>query len=725
MSQENIMIFEGKSLSVVMTDDSIAELVFDAQGSVNKFDRQTVEELDLATSSIAASGEVKGVLVRSAKSTFIVGADITEFTPLFEMDPADILTWVAKTSQVFDHFEDLAVPTVIAVNGFALGGGFEMALAGDIRVVDTTARVGFPEVKLGLMPGFGGTVRLPRIIGADNALEWMTTGRDRDGAQALKDGAVDAVVAPEYLHEAGRSMLKDAIAGKFDWQARRAQKKAPLMLNANESMMSFSSAAAMVAAQAGRHYPAPHKMVETVSKAAGLDRDGALKLENQGFVALAKTDACKAQVGIFLADQFVKAKGKKVAKGATKEVKQHAVLGAGIMGGGIAYQGAVKGITTIMKDINQTALDLGLKEASSILEKGMQRGKVDAKKMASTLNKIIPTLDQNAIANADLIIEAVVENPKIKAAVLADTEKTVSDDAIICSNTSTISINQLAKSLQKPERFCGMHFFNPVHKMPLVEIIRGENTSDATISSVVASTLKMGKTPIVVNDCPGFLVNRVLFPYFAGFSQLLIDGADFTVVDKVMEKVFGWPMGPAFLLDVVGMDTADHASSVMSDGIPERMQKIDNDPVTLLYKAGRFGQKNGKGFYDFSLDKRGRPAKNASPEAYALFADHVAATKEFDKDEIIARVMVPMANEAIRCLEEGIVASAAEADIALLFGLGFPPFRGGIFRYIETMGLANFVALADKYASLGPIYQISDGVREMATSGKSYFSQSA
>lgn len=719
------MIFEGKSLSVALTDDSIAELVFDAQGSVNKFDKQTVEELDLATAAIAASSDVKGVLVRSAKSTFIVGADITEFTALFDMDPAEILTWVGKTSQVFDHFEDLAVPTVVAVNGFALGGGCEMALAGDIRVVDTTARIGLPEVKLGLMPGFGGTVRLPRIIGADNALEWMTTGRDRDGAQALKEGAVDAVVAPENLHEAARSMLKDAMAGKLDWQARRAAKKAPLMLNENEAMMSFSTAAAMVAAQAGKNYPAPHKMVETVSKASGLSRDAALKFENEGFATLAKTDACRAQVGIFLADQLVKAKGKKVAKGATKEVKQHAVLGAGIMGGGIAYQGAVKGIPTVMKDINQAALDLGLKEASSILEKGMQRGKVDAKKMASTLNNIIPTLDQNAIANADLIIEAVVENPKIKAAVLADTEKTVAEDAIICSNTSTISINQLAKSLKHPERFCGMHFFNPVHKMPLVEIIRGENTSEATISAVVAATLKMGKTPIVVNDCPGFLVNRVLFPYFAGFSQLLIDGADFTAVDKVMEKIFGWPMGPAFLLDVVGMDTADHASSVMSDGIPERMQKIDNDPVTLLYKAGRYGQKNGKGFYDFSKDKRGRPTKTASPQAYALFEGHVAEAKIFDKEEIIARVMVPMANEAIRCLEQGIVASAAEADMALLFGLGFPPFRGGIFRYIETMGLANFVALADKYASLGPIYQISDGVRDMAASGKSYFSQSA
>eukprot|EP00232_Nephroselmis_pyriformis_P013280 CAMPEP_0182885828 /NCGR_PEP_ID=MMETSP0034_2-20130328/19846_1 /TAXON_ID=156128 /ORGANISM="Nephroselmis pyriformis, Strain CCMP717" /LENGTH=496 /DNA_ID=CAMNT_0025019115 /DNA_START=67 /DNA_END=1553 /DNA_ORIENTATION=- len=496
------MIFEGKSLSVALTDDSIAELVFDAQGSVNKFDRQTVEELDQATAAIAASSDVKGVLVRSAKSTFIVGADITEFTALFDMNEADILTWVAKTSQVFDRFEDLAVPTVVAVNGFALGGGCEMALAGDIRVADTTARIGLPEVKLGLMPGFGGTVRLPRIIGADNALEWMTTGRDRPGAKAMQEGAIDAVVASEDLHEAGRSMLKDAIAGKLDWQARRAQKKAPLMLNENEAMMSFSTAAAMVAAQAGKHYPAPHKMVETVNKAAALDRDGALKVENEGFVVLAKTDACKAQVGIFLADQLVKSKGKKVAKGASKEVKQHAVLGAGIMGGGIAYQGAVKGIKTIMKDINQGALDLGLKTAAGILEKGMQRGKVDAKKMASTLNNIVPTLDQNAIADADLIIEAVVENPKIKASVLADTEKTVAEDAIICSNTSTISINQLAKSLKHPERFCGMHFFNPVHKMPLVEIIRGENTSDETISAVVASTLKMGKTPIVVNDCP-------------------------------------------------------------------------------------------------------------------------------------------------------------------------------------------------------------------------------
>ena len=352
---------------------------------------------------------------------------------------------------------------------------------------------------------------------------------------------------------------------------------------------------------------------------------------------------------------------------------------------------------------------------------GTSTGKVDAKKMAATLNAITPTLEYSTLKDADVVIEAVVENPKVKGIVLKEVEGVVADDAIICSNTSTISINQLAENLDKPERFCGMHFFNPVHRMPLVEIIRGEKTTDDTINAVVATTLKMGKTPIVVNDCPGFLVNRVLFPYFAGFSKLVLDGADFVAVDKVMEKDFGWPMGPAYLLDVVGMDTADHAAGVMAEGIPERMAKLDNDPVTLLYEAKRLGQKNGKGFYNFGTDKRGRPSKEAAEEAYSLINANSAETKAFDKEEIIARLMIPMANEAIRCLEEGIVASAAEADMALLYGLGFPPFRGGIFRYIETLGLEQFVALADKYAHLGPIYQISDGVRQMAAEGKSYF----
>jgi 3-hydroxyacyl-CoA dehydrogenase/enoyl-CoA hydratase/3-hydroxybutyryl-CoA epimerase/enoyl-CoA isomerase len=714
-------MYQGTNIHVQLHDDGIAEFVYAAAGSVNKFDQATLAEFDAATQAIRANDAVKGVLVRSDKAAFIVGADITEFTAAFAQDEPTVLAWVAQSAQIFDRFEDLPVPTIAAINGFALGGGCEMTLACDLRIADTTASVGLPEVKLGIMPGFGGTVRLPRIIGADTAMEWMSTGAPRKAEKALKEGAVDAVVAPEHLIESAKTMLHQAIAGDIDWQARRQRKLSPLPLNDNEKAMCFNVAKGMVMAKAGKHYPAPHMVVNTLEAAAGLGRDDALKLENQGFVTLAKTDAAKAQIGIFLADQLVKSTGKKMAKGATKAVKQNAVLGAGIMGGGIAYQGAVKGVPSIMKDINTDALDLGLSTAAGILEKGMQRGKVTPKTMAATLNNITPTLEYSAIANADLVIEAVVENPKVKAMVLAETEEHVAADAIITSNTSTISINQLAKSLKDPTRFCGMHFFNPVHKMPLVEIIRGEQTSDATIAAVVAMALTMGKTPIVVNDCPGFLVNRVLFPYFAGFSRLILDGADFVAVDKVMEKVFGWPMGPAYLLDVVGIDTADHAASVMAEGIPERMQKVPNDPVSLMYQANRLGQKNGVGFYDHGKDKRGRPSKTPADVAYQMIGEHAATQREFDQDEIIARLMIPMANESIRCLEEGIVASAAEADMALLYGLGFPPFRGGIFRYIDTIGLDNFVALADKYAHLGPIYQISDGVRLMAAAGKTYF----
>ena len=716
------MMYEGTNIRVTLDADGIAELCFAAAGSVNKFDQATLKEFDAATQAMANNPDVKAVLVRSDKPAFIVGADITEFLGMFDMPVSQILEWVKTSTDIFDRFEDLPVPTIAAVNGFALGGGFEMALACDLRVLDTTAKVGLPEVKLGIMPGFGGTVRLPRVIGADNALTWMTSGKDHNADSALKEGAVDAVVAPEHLVTAAKSMLQQALAGKIDWQARRKAKQSPLGLNANETIMSFTTAKGMVFAKAGKHYPAPHMMVKSVEAAAGYGRTEAMAIENQGFVELTQTDAAKAQIGIFLADQLVKSKGKKQAQQATKEVKQNAVLGAGIMGGGIAYQGAVKGIPSIMKDIAPAALELGLSTAAGILEGGMKRGRVDAKKMASTLNNITPTLDYSAIAHSDLVIEAVVENPKVKAMVLAETEEHVAEDAIITSNTSTISIDRLAQSLKKPERFCGMHFFNPVHRMPLVEIIRGEKTTDETIAAVVATTLKMGKTPIVVKDCPGFLVNRVLFPYFAGFSKLILDGADFVAADKIMEKEFGWPMGPAYLLDVVGIDTADHAASVMAEGFPERMQKVDNDPVTLMYQANRLGQKNGVGFYDHGKDKRGRPSKTPAAEAYSMIQAHAKPTAEFTKEEVIARLMIPMANESVRCLEEGIVASPAEADMALLYGTGFPPFRGGIFRYIETMGLANFVELADKYAHLGPIYQVTDGLREMAASGKSYFS---
>ena len=715
------MVYQGKSLSVEMLEDGILELKFDAQGSVNKFDMQTFIEFKAAIAKINNTAEAKGVLVTSGKSTYVVGADITEFLDMFKKPEDELLAWIKQSTDVFDSLEDLNVPTIAVVNGIALGGGCELTLACDYRIADTNVSIGLPEVKLGIMPGFGGTVRLPRIIGADNAIEWISTGTAHRGEAALAAGLLDAFVAPEDLMASALSMMKDAIAGKLDWKAKRQPKLEPLKLSPTESIMTFNTCKGMIAAKAGKHYPAPMVMVNTIEAAANLDRAGAMAIENKGFIELSKTDAATAQIGLFMADQVVKGKAKKAGKQATKQVNKAAVLGAGIMGGGIAYQSAYKGTPIIMKDINDAALDLGLTTASGILAKQVERGRMNVKKMAATLNNITPSLSYDSVKGVDIVVEAVVENPKVKGLVLAEVEGVVNDDTIITSNTSTISIDLLAKSVKRPEKFCGMHFFNPVNKMPLVEVIRGKDTSDETVATVVAYAAKMGKSPIVVNDCPGFYVNRVLFPYLAGFSQLVIEGVDFVAIDKVMEKEFGWPMGPAYLIDVVGIDTGDHCTNVMAEGFPVRMAKLDKDPMTLLYKNDRLGQKNGKGFYDHGKDKRGRPTKVPAEAAYELFSTICTERKELSKEDIIARLMIPMVNEVVRCLEEGVVDTAAEADMGLIYGLGFPPFRGGAISYLETLGIENYIAVADKFAHLGEMYQVTDGMREMAKSGQSYF----
>lgn len=315
------------------------------------------------------------------------------------------------------------------------------------------------------------------------------------------------------------------------------------------------------------------------------------------------------------------------------------MLGAGIMGGGIAYQSAVKGTPILMKDIREEAIQLGLNEASKLLGNRVEKGRLTPAKMAEALNAIRPTLSYGDFANVDIVVEAVVENPKVKQAVLAEVEGQVKDDAILASNTSTISINLLAKALKRPENFVGMHFFNPVHMMPLVEVIRGEKSSEVAVATTVAYAKKMGKNPIVVNDCPGFLVNRVLFPYFGGFAKLVSAGVDFVRIDKVMEK-FGWPMGPAYLMDVVGIDTGHHGRDVMAEGFPDRMKDDRRSAVDALYEANRLGQKNGKGFYAYETDKRGKPKKVFDATVLDVLKPIVFEQREVTDEDIINWMMV-------------------------------------------------------------------------------------
>lgn len=718
------MIYSGKAVSVALLDDGIAELKFDLQGeSVNKFNRETVEDLQAAVDAIKGDSNIKGLIVTSGKGVFIVGADITEFTDMFKLPEDEIAGWCLKSNQVFNAVEDLDMPTVCAVNGIALGGGLEMALACDYRVLADSAQVGLPEVKLGLFPGFGGTVRLPRLIGVDNAVEWIAAAGQHRSDKALKDGVADAVVPVEKVRDSAIALVKECLAGKIDYKAKRAEKLEPLKLPPLENMMAFQTSTAFVAQQAGRNYPAPLAAVGVMQQHGGLKRDEANAVEAKGFAKVAKTPQATALVGLFLADQAVKKANGKHAKGAP-DINLAAVLGAGIMGGGIAYQSASKGTPIIMKDIANAALDLGMGEATKLLTKRVERKKMDAAKMGKVLSAIRPTLNYGDFKDVDVVVEAVVENPKIKQSVLAETEGQLKDGAVMASNTSTISITHLATALKKPENFAGMHFFNPVHMMPLVEIIRGEKTSDATVATLVAYATKMGKNPIVVNDCPGFLVNRVLFPYFAGFGMLMRDGADFQAIDKVMEK-FGWPMGPAYLMDVVGIDTGVHAAEVMAEGFPDRMKHDFKDVSEIMFDNKRYGQKTKVGFYKYEEDKKGKPKKVVDEETYALIKPHVADSAEFDADDIIARMMIPLCTETVRCLEDNIVGSAAEADMAMIYGIGFPPFRGGPMRYIDSIGVKEFVALCDKYAHLGKLYEAPQMLKDMAASGKSFFGTSS
>jgi len=713
------MLFDGDSIQIELKDD-VAHMIFNIKNSgANVIGALMMDELPQALKVIQSSN-AKGLLMKSSKEHFIFGADITEFMAHFKRNHEDIKGWILEMNKTMNGFEDLKIPSVVAINGFALGGGLEVCLTADYRIASAGTKIGLPETKLGIMPGWGGSVRLPRIAGADHAIEWITSGKQYNVEDALKVGIVDGVVAPDDLERAALVTLKRAIDGELNWKKKKEEKLKPLRLNRTEAAMTFETAKGFVLGVAGKNYPAPVKAIEVMQQACTLGRDAAIDIEAEAFATLAHTPQAESLVSVFLGDQFLKKVSKKLTKNVEK-TKKAAVLGAGIMGGGIAYQSASKGTPIIMKDINDAALELGMGEATKLLGKLIKIGKIGPEKMAKTISQITPTLSYGDFESVDVIVEAVVENIKIKKSVIEDLESKVRKDAVIASNTSTISITELAKDLKRPENFCGMHFFNPVHRMPLVEIIRGEKTSEETIAKTVQYAIQMGKTPIVVNDCAGFLVNRVLFPYFNGFNLLIEDGVDYQRIDKVMEK-FGWPMGPAYLMDVVGIDTGDHAAEIIGNAFPDRM-KLDRDTIVeVMHKEKRLGQKNKIGFYKYELDRKGKLKKVVDTGTQAIVDKVVKRKIEVTDEEIVERMMFPMIFECARCLEENIVNTAIEVDMGLLLGLGFPPFRTGALKYADTVGLKNIVEKTGKYIELGKMYEPTEGFKVKANSDEGYYS---
>jgi 3-hydroxyacyl-CoA dehydrogenase/enoyl-CoA hydratase/3-hydroxybutyryl-CoA epimerase/enoyl-CoA isomerase len=718
--KEKPMLYQGQAFQLLELPQKILKLIFDLKDqSANVFNSLALKELGEALEVIKKQS-ARGLIFTSGKpSGFVFGADVTEFLDHFKKSETELIDWIASINQIFSGYEDLPFPKVALINGFALGGGCEIALTMDYRLASPKAAIGLPETKLGIIPGWGGTVRLPRLIGADHAIEWITGAKHYKAEEALKFGAIDGVIEDARLEEAGLKLLERCLSGELDWKSRVKQKKSPLLLDKIESKMSFEGSKGFVASIAGPHYPAPVKAVELMEQGARLEREEALKLERAGFATLAKTQTATCLVQVFLGDQYLKKVSKKVTKDA-RPTRRASVLGAGIMGGGIAYQSASMGVGVLMKDIRPEQLDLGMGEASKLLNKELERKKITPDKMAKIIASITPTLSYADFKQTEFVVEAVVENEKVKKSVLREVEDMTAENTIIASNTSTISISKLAQDLKRPDKFCGMHFFNPVHRMPLVEIIRGAQTSESTIAQAVNYASQMGKTPIVVNDCAGFLVNRILFPYFNGFIFLVEDGVDFQRIDKVMEK-FGWPMGPAYLLDVVGIDTGFHASSIMAEAFPDRMGFKHKTVLELMYELKRYGQKNNLGFYEYEVDKKGKPVKKVNPVIYDLIKPVVRKQVDITDEQIIERMMLPMIIEASRCLEDKIVESPIEVDMGLLLGLGFPPFRAGALKYADMMGLKILQEKANQYLHLGKLYEFTPFMNQLARENKTYY----
>lgn len=727
------IVFKGESLALNSLANGVVELRFDNQANkFNNLDTATLDELEqaleLITDSLSniytadASDAITGVVVSSGKADFIVGANIYEFPKLFAGDPEVLGSHNREKASILNRLEDLPVPTVSLLQGLILGGGFELAMATDFRIATAETQASLPEVGLGILPGFGGTVRLPRLVGAAQAVDWIVSGKHIQSSMLLDAGAIDATAEPDNLMADAVKLLQQ-VASDGSWQEKRQLKLGAVTVDNKDYDKSIDDLKAKASAR-GPNYPAALAVVELIQQSQAMSRDKALLAENSTFIELATGSTAQAMVQLFINDKALKKQTRQYTKNLTQADKM-AVLGAGIMGGGIAYTAAVRGVSVVMKDIVDTALTAGMNEAEGLLNKQVKKGRMTEDRAKVALNNITPTLDFDAFDNVAFVVEAVVENLKIKKSVLKEVETKVGDNTVIATNTSSLSIADLAEDLARPENFVGMHFFNPVPIMPLVEIIRGPKSSDQAIATAVNYAATMRKTPVVVKDCAGFLVNRILTAQSFGFIKLIRDGADFEQIDKAMEA-FGWPMGPAYLQDVIGMDVSSHVIDIITASYSERMPIDDKHIIALMAENGRYGQKNGIGFYRYEKDDKGRLQKLPSDDTKALIAqiqnnNQPNGQQSFTDQQIIDRLMLPMVNEAALCFEDKVADSAAEIDMSLILGAGFPRHWGGPLKYADIIGLAEIVKRCEPYKHLGDSYQPTQSMLAMAKNNQHFY----
>jgi 3-hydroxyacyl-CoA dehydrogenase / enoyl-CoA hydratase / 3-hydroxybutyryl-CoA epimerase len=687
-------------------DGDLAILWFDLPGEkVNKMSSATLLELSSVLDAVAASDAKKLIVASRKRGIFIAGADIQEFTTVTGVEGAK--QYVTLGQQVFTKLQNLKQTTVAAIDGVCLGGGCELALSCDWRVMSDSpkAQIGLPEVKLGIFPAWGGTSKLPRLIGLPAALDIILNGKALDGKRAKRAGLVDEVVESGIVLQ---------VAKKFaDRGKRRGGTRTKFYLEGNPIARNviFSKARKAVLQQTKGHYPAPLKAIEVMEYAMSAGVERGMQREAEEAASLVSNDVAKNLVQLF----FLMEESKKDPYAAKpRDVSYVGVLGAGVMGGGIAQIVTDKTDAEVrMRDINWKAIGGGMKAAAKVWRRKVDRRSMTRGEMARKLARITGATDWTGFQRADVVIEAVVESIPIKRQVLAEFEALAKPDAIFATNTSTIPITQIAAEATRPENVVGMHFFNPVDRMPLVEIIRGEKTSDTAMVTTAALARKLGKTVVYCNDGPGFVVNRILGPYMNESGFLLEEGNSIESLDKAMVD-FGMPMGPMALLDEVGIDVAAKVAVILTEAFGARMQK--STVVEKLYADGRHGKKNGKGLYVYEDGKR----KGPDSSVYKVLG--IRSPKEADAKAVVERMVLSMINEASLILDEKIVASAGELDLAMIMGTGFPPFRGGLLRYADSLGVPYIVSRLDELSSsAGPRFRPNEPLKRLAAhDGKFY-----
>ena len=601
-----------------------------------------------------------------------------------------------------------------------MGGGCEMALACDYRICtdDKSTRIGLPEVQLGIIPGFGGCVRLPRVVGIQAALDIILAGKAVDSRKAKKIGLVDDVVPQSMLEEAAIKKVLE-VAGKGKRKKKfQAKGFVPGLLEGPAKFVVFNQAEKMVKKNTKGHYPAPLKALEAVKKTYGMsNREKALDIEASLFSEVAITDISKNLIHIFFMTESIKKQtGVHDKDVKPKAIKNMGVLGAGTMGGGIAQLGADKGIEVRVKDLNNDALSKAFVAAASIWEKKLKRRRMTKFEFKEKMGRVSGGTDYAGFGRMDLVVEAIVEDMKIKQSVIGETAKHMPEDAIIATNTSSLSVTEMAKGHPKPENFGGMHFFNPVHKMPLVEVIRGEKTSDVTTATIFDLSKKMGKFPVVVKDGPGFLVNRLLLPYLNEAMYLLEEGMSIEEVDKYYLK-FGMPMGPFHLIDEVGIDVSVKVAKIFHEAFGERAKP--SPLMSKIMETGRLGKKNQKGFYLY--DEKGK--KLELDQSVYKDLGLSTPTNPYNAELCVNRGIFAMLNEAVRALvDDKIVEKAEEVDLAMIMGTGFPPFKGGLMKYADSIGTRKITDELLRFADdVGARFKPAESLMKMADGNEKFY----